>query len=126
MVADGMHARTDYNASLAVLGAVIGSWLGCPLVDPIIGLLIGAAILFITWDATKSMWYRLMDAIDPEYLARAEQVIAGQMGVESLHRYCTATAPALHRPCTGARHLMGEVAAGETRCSTTGCWPGQP
>ena len=68
----------------------------------------------------------LMDAIDPEYLARAEQVIAGQMGVESLHRYCTATAPALHRPCTGARHLMGEVAAGETRCSTTGCWPGQP
>lgn len=79
MVADGMHARTDGITSLAVLVAVAGSWLGYPMVDPIVGILIGIAILFITWDATKTMWYRLMDAIEPEHLQRVEEVL-GQQG----------------------------------------------
>lgn len=85
MVADGMHARTDGLTSLAVLIAVAGSWLGYPLVDPIIGLLIGVAILFITWDATKAMWYRLMDAIEPEHLERAEAIVRQQQDVKGLH-----------------------------------------
>ncbi|OUC06938.1 hypothetical protein RY27_17920 [Litorilinea aerophila] len=84
MVADGMHARTDGLTSLAVLLAVAGSWLGYPMVDPIIGILIGVAILFITWDATKTMWYRLMDAIEPEHLERAEAVIRQQPGIQEL------------------------------------------
>ena len=50
LVADGMHARTDGLTSLAVLVAAAGSWLGFPLIDPIIGILIGIAILFITKD----------------------------------------------------------------------------
>ncbi len=54
LIADGLHARTDGLTSLAVLLAAIGSWLGFPLADPIIGLLIGVAILFITWDATQT------------------------------------------------------------------------
>ncbi len=65
MVADGQHARTDGFTSLAVLGAALGTWLGLPLLDPLIGIGIGIAILFITWDASKTIWYRLMDAVDP-------------------------------------------------------------
>ena len=84
MVADGMHARTDGLTSLAVLIAVGGSWLGYPIVDPIIGILIGIAILFITWNATKTMWYRLMDAIEPEHLERAEAVVRQQSEVKEL------------------------------------------
>lgn len=84
MVADGMHARTDGITSLAVLFAVVGSWLGYPIVDPIIGILIGIAILFITWDATRTMWYRLMDAIEPEHLERAEAVIRRQRDVKEV------------------------------------------
>jgi cation diffusion facilitator family transporter len=84
LVADGQHARTDGLTSLAVLIAVAGSWLGYPLVDPIVGLLIGVTILFITWDATKAMWYRLMDAIEPEHLARAEAVVQAQGEVREL------------------------------------------
>ncbi len=34
LVADGLHARTDGLTSLAVLIAVVGSWLGFPIVDP--------------------------------------------------------------------------------------------
>ena len=86
LVADGVHARTDGLTSLAVLVAAFGSWLGFPLVDPIIGILIGIAILFITKDAIVTMWYRLMDAIEPEYLARAERVVAKQAGVKELRR----------------------------------------
>jgi cation diffusion facilitator family transporter len=86
LVADGLHARTDGLTSLAVLLAAGGSWLGFPIVDPIIGLFIGVAILFITKDAVVAMWYRLMDAIEPEYLANAEQVVAAQPAVKELRR----------------------------------------
>ena len=86
LVADGLHARTDGLTSLAVLFAAGGAWLGYPILDPIIGILIGIAILFITWDATKRIWYRLMDAIEPELLAQAEAAIGGQAGVKELRR----------------------------------------
>ena len=85
MVADGLHARTDGLTSLAVLLAVIGTYFGFPIVDPIIGLLIGIAILFITWDAMKTMWYRLMDAIDPEQVDQVEQVARNVEGVIAVH-----------------------------------------
>ena len=86
LVADGIHARTDGLTSLAVLLAAGGTWLGFPIVDPIIGILIGIAILFITKDAILTMWYRLMDAIDPEYMDQSEAVIIQQQGVEALNR----------------------------------------
>lgn len=86
LVADGLHARTDGLTSLAVLLAAGGSWLGFPIVDPMIGLLIGVTILFITRDAAVTMWYRLMDAIDPQILAKAEQVVQQQVTVTELRR----------------------------------------
>lgn len=84
MVADGLHARTDGLTSLAVLIAVIGTWLGFPIVDPIIGLLIGVTILFITRDATVTMWYRLMDAIDPTLLDKAEKIVRDHAEVKEV------------------------------------------
>jgi cation diffusion facilitator family transporter len=81
MVADGLHARTDGLTSLAVLVAVIGTYFGYPLVDPIVGVLIGIAILFITRDAMVTMWYRLMDAIDPAIVEQAETSAASVAGV---------------------------------------------
>ncbi|HUV28011.1 MAG TPA: cation diffusion facilitator family transporter [Anaerolineales bacterium] len=86
MVADGLHARTDGLTSLAVLVAAIGSWFGYPMVDPMIGLLIGIAIVLITWDAMKTIWYRLMDAVDPELIDSAEKVISKNAGVLEIRR----------------------------------------
>ncbi len=86
LVADGLHARTDGLTSLAVLLAAAGSWLGFPIIDPFIGLLIGVAILFITRNAAVTMWYRLMDAIDPELLTQAEQIVQQQAAVKELRR----------------------------------------
>lgn len=86
LVADGLHARTDGLTSLAVLLAAGGSWLGFYVVDSLVGLLIGVAILFITRDAAVTMWYRLMDAIDPQILGQAEQVVQQQAAVKELRR----------------------------------------
>ena len=86
LVADGLHARTDGITSLAVLVAAGGAWPGFPIVDPIIGFLIGIAILFITRDASVTMWYRLMDAIEPETLEAAEASLKAQPEVKELRR----------------------------------------
>lgn len=86
LVADGLHARTDGLTSLAVLVAAGGSMLGFPLADPIIGLLIGVAILFITWDATKRIWGRLMDSVDPALVSGVEAAIGEQPGVAAVER----------------------------------------
>lgn len=66
LVADGNHARTDGFTSLAVLAGAVGVWLGYPLLDPIVGLIIGIAILVIVWNSARDMYYRVMDAVDPE------------------------------------------------------------
>ena len=66
LVADGNHARTDGFTSLAVLAGAVGVWLGYPLLDPIIGLGIGIAILVIVWNSARDIYYRIMDAVEPE------------------------------------------------------------
>jgi cation diffusion facilitator family transporter len=85
LVADGLHARVDGLTSLAVLIGAIGVWLGFPLADPIIGALIGVAILFIVRDAATTMWRRLMDAVDPELLDEMEHVTVHVEGVRGVH-----------------------------------------
>ena len=87
MIADGQHARTDGLTSLAVLIAVFGTWVGLPILDPIIGIVIGFAIVGITWNATKTVWYRLMDATDPSIISHMQhhvEEIEGVIHVEYL------------------------------------------
>ncbi len=81
LVADGLHARTDGFTSLAVVLSAAGAWLGFPLADPIIGLLITAAILFVLRDAAREVYRRLMDAVDPQLVDQAETVIRSTPGV---------------------------------------------
>ncbi len=84
MVADGLHARIDGITSLAVLVAAGGTALGYPIVDPIIGLLIGVSIVFITKDAATRIWQRLMDGVDPLIVDRIEQYAGDVQGVENV------------------------------------------
>ncbi|MBI1280516.1 MAG: cation diffusion facilitator family transporter [Anaerolineaceae bacterium] len=86
MIADGLHARIDGLTSLAVLVAAVGTALGFPILDPLIGLLIGVAILFITKDATVRIWYRLMDAVDPTLVDQIEHHASQVTGVERVQK----------------------------------------
>jgi len=81
LVADGLHARTDGFTSLAVVFSALGAWMGFPLADPIIGVLITVAILFVLRDAAREVYRRLMDAVDPHLVDQAEQVIRTSPGV---------------------------------------------
>ena len=65
LVADGVHARTDGFTSLAVVLGVIGIWLGFPLADPIVGLLISAAIVVLLIGTSRDIGRRLLDGVDP-------------------------------------------------------------
>jgi cation diffusion facilitator family transporter len=81
LVADGNHARADGFTSLAVLGGAIGVWLGYPLLDPIVGLGIGVAILVIVWKSAQDMYYRVMDAVEPEITGSVENIASKANGV---------------------------------------------
>ena len=85
LVADGMHARVDGITSLGVLVGVIGVWLGFAWADPVMGFIIGFAILVIVRDAAREMWHRLMDATDPEIVHQIEHTTLHVVGVQSVH-----------------------------------------
>jgi cation diffusion facilitator family transporter len=84
MVADGQHARVDGFTSLAVLLAVGGAALNIPILDPIIGVLISVAIVFIALNAAAKVFYRLMDALDPALVNRIEHFASTVEGVEQI------------------------------------------
>lgn len=87
LVADGLHARTDGFTSLAVAAVALGVMAGFPLADPIVGLLITVAILFVLRSAATDIYRRLMDAVDPEMVDAAETALCavpGVVGVDEL------------------------------------------
>lgn len=86
LVADGLHARTDGFTSLAVVLGALGVWLGFPLADPIVGLLITAAILAVLWTAARDVFSRLLDGVDPHMVETAEAALAGEPGVRAVRQ----------------------------------------
>jgi cation diffusion facilitator family transporter len=87
LIADGYHARTDGLTSLAVVLGAFGVWMGSALADPIIGLIITAAILRIVWQSTKAVLTRMLDGVEPQIvreLRHAAQHAIGVVSVESV------------------------------------------
>ncbi|MGW1190859.1 cation diffusion facilitator family transporter [Streptomyces sp. NPDC002559] len=83
LVADGLHARTDGYTSLAVLLSAGGAAMGWQLADPVVGLLITAAILLVLRDAAREVFHRVMDAVDPALVDAAETALRTVPGVHA-------------------------------------------
>jgi cation diffusion facilitator family transporter len=81
LVADGLHARTDGFTSLAVVLGALGVLAGFPMADPLVGLGITVAILFVLRSAAIDVYRRLMDAVDPELVDQAESSLRATPGV---------------------------------------------
>src|SRR5690242_9829992 len=84
LVADGLHARTDGFTSLAVLAGAGGVAIGWHWADPVVGLLITVAILFVLKDAAREVYRRLMDAVDPADVDAVERALRGTEGVRDV------------------------------------------
>ncbi len=81
LIADGYHARTDGWTSLAVLVGALGVHVGYPIADPIIGLLITAAILGIVWQSVRAVFSRMLDGIEPEIIDEVRGTASSVAGV---------------------------------------------
>jgi len=84
LIADGHHARADGFTSLAVLIGAVGVLAGFPLADPIVGVGITVAILFVLKQAAVQMWHRLMDAADPAVVEQLTSEAAAVEGVQEV------------------------------------------
>lgn len=84
LVADGYHARADGFASLSVFVGAIGVWLGYPLADPLVGLLITIVILRIVWESGKSVFTRLLDGVEPEVIDEIKHAASHAKGMQAV------------------------------------------
>ena len=91
LVADGQHARIDGWTSLAVLFGSLGVWFGYPLADPLVGLVITAAIFGIVWQSGKAVLIRVLVGVDPKVIDalrhEAKQVSGVQQVMEVRARW---------------------------------------
>lgn len=81
LIADGQHSRADGITSLAAAAGLVLVALGVPVADPIAGLLISVAILYILIDVGRDVLDRLMDAVDPDVVARVYREALAVPGV---------------------------------------------
>jgi cation diffusion facilitator family transporter len=84
LIADGYHARGDGWTSLAVLVGAVGVWLGYPQADPMIGLLITVAILWLVWQAGRMVVIRAVDGVEPEVPAELRHGAQHVPGVQEV------------------------------------------
>jgi cation diffusion facilitator family transporter len=84
LIADGYHARVDGWTSLAVLVGALGVWLGYPLADPVIGLVITAAILWLVWQSGTMVLHRALDGVDPEVIHELRHAAAHVSEVQAV------------------------------------------
>jgi cation diffusion facilitator family transporter len=63
LLADAMHTRSDVLTSLTVIVALIGTWLGYPVLDPIAALIVVGFIGMAAWEIVRSTSDILADRI---------------------------------------------------------------
>jgi cation diffusion facilitator family transporter len=88
LFADAMHTRSDVYASLTVIAALAGAWLGYPVFDPLAALVVVVFIAHAGWEIAVSTSNILADriVIGEEEL---RQVVLGVPGVLGCHRIRT-------------------------------------
>ena len=117
LIADGYHARTDGLTSLAVVLGAFGVWMGFPLADPIVGLVITVAILGIVWQSARAVLTRMLDGVEPRMTGELRHAAEHAKGVRrvELGSRQVARSPPLRRDDAGRRSDALAV-----RCPQTG------
>lgn len=86
IVADGKHQRTDIFSSIAILVGVVVSNMGYPILDPIIGFIIGILILKTAYDIGKENINNIMGKVPSEDFVEEIKTVAEKTPkVENAH-----------------------------------------
>ena len=75
LIADGYHARADGLTSLAVVVGAAGVWIGFPLADPIVGIIITMTIFGIVWQSSKAVVTRMLDGVEPDIVRELRHAV---------------------------------------------------
>ena len=78
IIADGQHQKTDIFSSIAVLVGVVVSNMGFPILDPIIGLVIGFLIIKTAYEIAKENIDNIMGKVPSEELIKEIEKIANE------------------------------------------------
>jgi cation diffusion facilitator family transporter len=79
--ADGVHSRIDALVSAGAFAGIGLAGLGLKIADPILGILITFAIVYVLAGTVKQLYYRMMDAVDPTIVDELTSAAASVKGV---------------------------------------------
>ena len=79
IVADGEHQKTDIYSSIAILIGIVVSNMGYPMLDPIIGLVIGLLILKTAYTIGKENIDNIMGKVQDDTLVKKIERIINKM-----------------------------------------------
>lgn len=83
--ADGVHSRIDALVSLGAFAGIGLAGLGLPVADPIAGVLITLAIVYVLAGTVRDLFYRMMDAVDPDLVGEMTAAAQRVDGVLAVH-----------------------------------------
>jgi cation diffusion facilitator family transporter len=85
LLADAKHSWLDSVSSLGALAGLIAVAAGARWGDPVAGFAITLFIAHVGWEVTGEILSHLMDSVDPDLVASAEQAALSVPGVRHAH-----------------------------------------
>ena len=83
--ADGVHSRVDALVSAAAFAGIGLAGLGLRAADPIAGIVITVAIVYVLAGTVRSLFNRMLDAVDPAVVDEITEAARGVDGVLDVH-----------------------------------------
>lgn len=83
--ADGHHQKTDIYSSIAILISVIVANIGYPILDPIVGIIIGLLILKTAFEIGKENINNILGKVPKEIIKEIEEVANNTSNVYEAH-----------------------------------------
>lgn len=82
---DGLHSRLDALVSAGAFAGLLLAWMGFAIADPLTGLAITFAIVYILAGTVSRLVLRMMDAVDPDLIEQITAAATGVKGVLGVH-----------------------------------------
>src|SRR5260370_24065569 len=85
LAADGIHSRIDAVVSAGAFAGIGLAGVGLRIADPIVGIMITIAIVYVLAGTVKQLYYRMMDAVDPTIVDELTNAASSVAGVLQVH-----------------------------------------